>query len=56
MEKENDIPINIIKDNEYDKKIKIKFIYNQNEEIYESYKNERIKDLLINFINEVNIE
>ena len=56
MENEENIPINIIKEENNNKKIKVKFDHFQITEIYECNEDEKIKDLLSKFINDNKIE
>ncbi len=56
MENEEGIPININQEENNTKKIKVKFDHFQTTETYECKVNEKIKDLLIKFINDIKIE
>ena len=58
MENEEVIPINIIREGNNNKKIKVKFqlIQEQTEKTYECNENEKIKDKLSQFINDNQIE
>jgi len=56
MENVEDISINIVQEEYNNKKITVTFKYEQNDEIYECNENEKIKDLLSNFINSLEIE
>lgn len=56
MENEEDIPINLIQEENNNKKIKVQFDYFQKSETYECNENEKIKDLLSKFINDNEID
>ena len=56
MENIDDISINIIQEESNIKKIKVTFEYYQDKATYDCNENERIKDLLCNFINDIEIE
>ena len=56
MENIEDISLNIIQEEYNNKNIKVTFHYYQDNAIYECNENERTKDLLSNFINDLEIE
>ena len=56
MENIEDISINVIQEELNIKRIKVTFEYNQDKATYDCNENDRIKDLLRNFINDIEIE
>ncbi len=56
MENIDDISINIIQEESNIKMIKVTFEYYQDKATYDCNENERIKNLLCNYINDIEIE